>query len=75
MTIFLLSGVIFGVLTTIIAFVSEHMAKTVVQVVVTLFGTFGGPILAIYSIGMHFPWINSAVRKKCHHHYFKPSLH
>ena len=56
-------GVTFGVLTTIIAFVTEYLGKTIVQVVITLFGTFGGPILAIYSIGMHFPWINTAVRK------------
>ena len=53
----------FGALTTVVAFITEYLGKTIVQVVITLFGTFGGPILAVYSMGIHFPWINTVVRR------------
>ena len=43
------------------AFLVKYMGKTVVQIVLSMFGLFGGPILGLYTVGIHFPWPNAIV--------------
>ncbi|XP_063960097.1 sodium-coupled monocarboxylate transporter 2-like [Lytechinus pictus] len=51
-------ALLFGVVTIFSALLASEMGE-ILQMAMNLFGMCGGPILALFSCGMFFPWINS----------------
>ncbi|XP_041471260.1 sodium-coupled monocarboxylate transporter 2-like [Lytechinus variegatus] len=51
-------ALLFGVVTIFSALLASEMGE-ILQTAMNLFGMCGGPILALFSCGMFFPWINS----------------
>ncbi|XP_064627909.1 sodium-coupled monocarboxylate transporter 1-like isoform X2 [Lineus longissimus] len=48
-----------GVVIIALAFLSIVMPSTLVQIAMSIFGMLGGPILAIFTVGMFLPFVNS----------------
>lgn len=50
---------VFGVVIIAMGFVAEYLGDLVLQISISIFGFAGGPVLAVISLGMFFPFINS----------------
>ncbi|XP_045209396.2 sodium-coupled monocarboxylate transporter 1-like [Mercenaria mercenaria] len=49
----LCGGVVIGV-----AFISQFLGQTVLQIMLSIFGMVGGPLLGLFISGLFIPWIN-----------------
>lgn len=52
---FICGGIVIG-----IAFLSQFLGHTVLQIMLSIFGMVGGPLLGLFLNGIFMPWINSA---------------
>lgn len=57
-------AVLLGGATVGLAFVVGVAGRLVLQLSLSIFGMFGGPLLGIFLAGILFPWINSKVRNR-----------
>ncbi|CAK8683332.1 unnamed protein product [Clavelina lepadiformis] len=48
-----------GVLVMCFALTIKYFNGTIIQIAFTLGGTLGGPVLAVFTLGMFFPWANT----------------
>jgi len=53
-------AVVFGILTIVIAYLVSFLDLNIVQIATQIFGMFGGPLLALLTLGIVFPYVNSA---------------
>uniref|UniRef100_A0A1I8IS11 Sodium-dependent multivitamin transporter n=1 Tax=Macrostomum lignano TaxID=282301 RepID=A0A1I8IS11_9PLAT len=51
-------AVVLGLSTVGIGFLATNLPATVLQIVLSLFGIVGGPLLAVFSLGILVPWCN-----------------
>ncbi|CAK8694692.1 unnamed protein product [Clavelina lepadiformis] len=52
------TALITGCLVAIMAFATQCFGGTVVSILFTIYGCFFGPILAVFTLGIFFPWTN-----------------
>ncbi|XP_064640524.1 sodium-coupled monocarboxylate transporter 1-like isoform X2 [Lineus longissimus] len=52
-------AVVLGFTTLGLAFLAKLMPSTLVQISLSIFGMAGGPILAVFTVGMFLPFVNS----------------
>ncbi|XP_060064282.1 sodium-coupled monocarboxylate transporter 1-like [Ylistrum balloti] len=52
---FICGGMVIG-----IAFLSQFLGQTVLQIMLSIFGMVGGPLLGLFLNGIFLPWVNSA---------------
>ena len=55
------TGFCFGVIVLGMSFFAKYAAVTVVQFSSAMAGTFKGPVLGLFVLGIHFPWTNAIV--------------
>ena len=55
------AAITFGLLTIGMAFSCSAVAPTVLQIALSIFGLLGGPILAVFSLGLLLPCVNALV--------------
>uniref|UniRef100_H2YAS1 Sodium-coupled monocarboxylate transporter 1 n=1 Tax=Ciona savignyi TaxID=51511 RepID=H2YAS1_CIOSA len=58
MTTSKVTGIIMGVVLTTVAYLCSMTTGTVLALVSTFRGSCGGPMLAVYTLGLFFPWCN-----------------
>jgi hypothetical protein len=56
-----ISVVFYGVLIVGMAFVTPHMGDSVIQLSLSIVGTLGGPVLAMFVLGILCPFVNAWV--------------
>ena len=54
-------GVLFGIITTGLAFATGYFGPTVIQIILSLSGLVVGSVLGLFVVGIHLPWTNSMV--------------
>nr|XP_009860889.2 sodium-coupled monocarboxylate transporter 1-like [Ciona intestinalis] len=54
-----LLGFVVGGIVTTLAFLTEAIGSTIIQLAVTAGGAFSGPLLGVYTMAIFFPWINA----------------
>ena len=58
LVLILYAVVVFGVVSTGLAFLFNNLRGTVVQMIITFMGAIGGPTTAIFLLGIFFPFTN-----------------
>ena len=58
---YVLAALLFGLSVTFMAILAQYMGQTVLQIALSIFGFVGGPLLALLTIGMVLPFVNSWV--------------
>jgi hypothetical protein len=53
---------IFGVLTIGLSFAAEYMGDKLLEMTLSVWSIFGGPLAGVFIMGFFFPWVNTAVR-------------
>lgn len=56
--------IVYGIVTVLLGFCA-HLAGSLLQVSMTILGIIGGPILAVFTLGILVPYVNRKVRSFC----------
>ena len=55
------SALFYGGVTIAMSFVAPYMGDLIIQIVISIYGTAGGPLFGLFCLGIFFPFVNSVV--------------